>query len=522
MADDNIDFKSTLAELLREVGYTVHEASVAAEALQQLEDHPCDLAILDISLSTDDPLELARRALSLNPDLRVLLLSGFEVETTVSREAEELGFRLESKPLGPRALAEVLRAFERGETVVHQDSSGSSIPSKTQTASPSTTDLRDLVEKTRRDAGADYAVLFENDPQRPSRVLWPYCAGIELADSEDLHATLLYSPVGEVLRDRRIVRIVDTRQVPRRVTYLMRAVAFSSCLGMPIEIPSRPQPYAFFLFSRRPHTFLESGLNDVTAACRQIGQRLFRQHEFDRFVGLQEELLQSRLRAGALHDIRNTLGSMAFKLNSLEHLVGKPAKEPKATLEAAHTDVLSIQTFAEQMEKTTSLLRELTEDTLLMPVDVNALVHRLVERQRLLASHLSVGLSFEPDQRVPASVLRSAQLQQVADNVILNALQWCQGRRAKQTEISTHYDPEDATLPIKIRISDTGPGIHRRLQADTIFELGFSRRQGGSGLGLFVSRALMDAMGGTVVVENSIMDVGTNFLISIPHNSGRL
>ncbi len=517
VADDNADFKASLAELLREVGYVVYEAISSAEALQQLEVYPCDLAILDLSLSTDNPLELARQARSICPSLRVLLLTGFEIEASVSRQAEDLGFRIESKPLGPRALAEVLSEFENSEASIRHDPPIDPLVPKVRSTSVSTSDLREFVERVRLDAGADYAIIFEKDSQRPSRVLWSYCDGVKLDNSEDFHTTLLYSPVGEVLRDRRTVVIIDSQQVPRRVSYLVRAVPFTSCLGMPVEIPSRDQPYAFFLFYKKEHFFPDAQLNKFSAFCRELGQIVFRQHEFERFVGLQEELLQSRLRSGALHDIRNTLGSMAFKLNSLENILVKSTKTPAETLEAALSHVLSIQTFADQMEKTTSLLRDLTEDTHLALVDINVLVHRLVERQHLLASHLAVKLSFEPDLRVPASILRSAQLQQVVDNIMLNALQWCQGRQTKQVAVSSYYDLTDAALPIKIRVVDTGPGIHRRLQSSSIFELGFSQREGGSGLGLFVSKALIEAMGGNIIVEYSVMDVGTTFLISLPH-----
>lgn len=515
IADDNVDFKRSLVELLQEVGYMVSSADTAENALEVLEIQPCDLAILDLSLSVGDPLDLAKQAKSICPDVQILLLSGFEIEVSVHDEAEKLGFRIESKPLGPRALAVIFRELENGGVQSH--SSPYVSPSlQRKTSNPASGELNkclcDIVVK----AKADYAILFERDMQRPHRVLWPHCYGIEVNDSEDLHATLLYSPVGEVLRDRRSTIVRDSRQVPRRVRYLARAVLFNSCIGIPLDIPVQEQPYALFLFSRSSNAFSEAGLSSLKVASQELGMLLFRQHEFTRFVGLQGELLQSRLRAGALHDIRNTLGSMSFKLNTLENLLEKTGQEPAKIIEAALSHTLAVQTFAEQMERTTSLLRDLAEDAYFAAVDVNAMVHRLIERQQLLASHLAVRLTLNPGQGLPFPHIRPAQLQQVLDNIILNGLQWCQGRKEREVEVSTEYQLGSNPSVINIRISDTGPGIHKRLQASRIFDLGFSRREGGSGIGLFVSRALMESMGGAVVVEHSIMDVGTTFLIIVP------
>ncbi len=112
--------------------------------------------------------------------------------------------------------------------------------------------------------------------------------------------------------------------------------------------------------------------------------------------------------------------------------------------------------------------------------------------------------------------MNRTKLHQVIDNLVLNALQWSAGRLRKNVLVTTHLDTGKPEPAIQIRVVDTGPGIHRRLQEKKIFDLGYSTRPGGSGLGLFVARELLDTLGGTVSVEESVMEVGSTFRVDLP------
>jgi signal transduction histidine kinase len=69
----------------------------------------------------------------------------------------------------------------------------------------------------------------------------------------------------------------------------------------------------------------------------------------------------------------------------------------------------------------------------------------------------------------------------------------------------------------RLKVEDNGPGIHAVLW-DKIFEAGYTTRQDGSGIGLYISQNLMEEIGGHIYVEKSHILSGTTFIIEIPYH----
>ncbi len=108
----------------------------------------------------------------------------------------------------------------------------------------------------------------------------------------------------------------------------------------------------------------------------------------------------------------------------------------------------------------------------------------------------------------------AVRLEQAFVNVILNAIQQTfLAKGGGDVEIQTQF--HDSATPIQIRVRDTGPGIHLQHQ-ERIFDLGFSTRPGGTGIGLFVTKNMLESLGGQIRIEESIVLVGTSFLIELP------
>lgn len=103
------------------------------------------------------------------------------------------------------------------------------------------------------------------------------------------------------------------------------------------------------------------------------------------------------------------------------------------------------------------------------------------------------------------------RLRQVVTNLLTNAVQ----ASANGTPIDVH-GIRTAT-GYEITIADRGPGILQE-DHDRIFEPFFTRRRGGSGLGLAVSLGIVRNHGGTIEVEDRDGG-GTVFRVRLPHAS---
>ena len=109
--EDNASMRRVVLNQLRELGYQPVEAASAAEALAILEQQSIDLLFTDVVMPGPmDGVALARKALHYNPDIRILLTSGFPG----TRLGELLGPhrntpRLLSKPYRRNELSRMLR-----------------------------------------------------------------------------------------------------------------------------------------------------------------------------------------------------------------------------------------------------------------------------------------------------------------------------------------------------------------------------------------------------------------------------
>lgn len=115
---------------------------------------------------------------------------------------------------------------------------------------------------------------------------------------------------------------------------------------------------------------------------------------------------------------------------------------------------------------------------------------------------------------LPETVLADElRLKQILNNLLSNAFKFTESGR-----VAIEVDGDERWL--RLHVVDTGPGIPPHLH-ETVFERfrqGDSRvsyQHGGTGLGLALSRALAELMGGTLTLQSSV-GVGSRFTLALP------
>lgn len=146
---------------------------------------------------------------------------------------------------------------------------------------------------------------------------------------------------------------------------------------------------------------------------------------------------------------------------------------------------------------------------------VRDLVRTTADLFTIAAGQKGLDLQLHVDPGVP-QILRcdAVRLQQILNNLLSNALKF-----TEHGSVRLEVDAAKAGA-VRFHVIDTGPGVPEELQ-DTIFEkfsqgrADTSTRHGGTGLGLTLSRALAELMGGQLVVASEAAG-GARFTLELP------
>lgn len=225
----------------------------------------------------------------------------------------------------------------------------------------------------------------------------------------------------------------------------------------------------------------------------------------ERVEGLLES--QRRLLADTSHELRNPLTVLRMDLDML-------GRELPAETRA--------EIAQEALAEATRMTR-LVEDLLLMaetesvgvsraPLRLDLLATEMVDRMAPLAAEKGLALALG---RCDETMVEgdSDRLRQVLTNLLVNAIRYTPSGRI---EVRLFRDPQRARLEVE----DTGVGIsaeHLPPLFDRFYrvEPDRNRAAGGTGLGLPVSKALVEAHGGTISVQSRV-GVGSVFTVLLP------
>ncbi|OYP31714.1 response regulator transcription factor [Rhodopirellula sp. MGV] len=112
LVDDTVILRDRLAMALRQRGFLVQTAGTYDEAVEVFHHSPTDLAVLDLRMPGKSGLDLLRKLLQMNPNTRIIMLSGFG-SIPASIDAVRAGaVNFLSKPADAD---DILAAFARGD-----------------------------------------------------------------------------------------------------------------------------------------------------------------------------------------------------------------------------------------------------------------------------------------------------------------------------------------------------------------------------------------------------------------------
>lgn len=216
------------------------------------------------------------------------------------------------------------------------------------------------------------------------------------------------------------------------------------------------------------------------------------------------------------HDLRNPLGMVIGFSEVLQRTLAERV-EPQ--------DLLLLERIEAQGRRMLSLVEDLVDAAVLergamslsvAEVDLVTLLLRVAETHQGPADRKGIRLEVDLQDAPMTACLDGARIEQVLDNLVANAIKFTPRDRSAAVTLRGHQRGEQ----VVIEVADQGVGIEEA-DLERLFEPFARARRAGtdgepsSGLGLAITRSLVQAHDGTVTVSSE-PGRGTTFTVSLP------
>jgi PAS domain S-box-containing protein len=215
--------------------------------------------------------------------------------------------------------------------------------------------------------------------------------------------------------------------------------------------------------------------------------------------------------ASMSHEIRQPISAILMNAMTCIRWINS-GKPDLSEVEAALTDVVEAGRRADAViARNRELFRhQRIEKT---SVDINKVINEvtLLLKTRLLSSHVTLVTSLASD--LPPVIGDPVELQQVLLNLVANSVDAMDGIPfgSRRIDISSQVRP-DRTVQVSVR--DTGVGL-AGVDLARMFALSYTTKPSGSGVGLAISRSIIDAHGGELWAQPN-PETGAVFSFTVP------
>jgi signal transduction histidine kinase len=233
-----------------------------------------------------------------------------------------------------------------------------------------------------------------------------------------------------------------------------------------------------------------------------------RQAEAD-LAHLSRVTTMGELTASLAHEIRQPISAAVTNANTCMRWLTRDQPNLPEACEAASRLVKDVTRAADIIGRISSLFKK---DALQRElVDVNELIREMILLLRSEAIRYSIPIRTELARDLPSVMADRVQLQQVFMNLMLNGIDAMKEMTGGR-ELSIKSEAGDGQLLISV--SDTGAGLLPE-QADQIFTAFFTTKDHGTGMGLPISRSIIESHGGRLWADPASAR-GATFQFTLP------
>jgi signal transduction histidine kinase/CheY-like chemotaxis protein len=467
----------------------VTRVQARAEFAAALEDSGIDLILADYKLPSFDGLSALALAHDARPNLPFIFVSGTLGEE-VAIEAVKIGatdYVVKSRL--SRLVPSVRRALR---------------------------EARERAERKKAEEALRRSEMYLAEAQRLSRTGsfgWNPESG-EIYWSDETYRIFEYAlttkPTIQLVIDRthpddrsRLRQIIDRASIERseftaehRLLVADGSVKYVRAVAHP-STGEDPESFAFV-----------GAVTDVTERKRgEEGREKLRQLEAD-LAHMNRVSMMGELAASLAHEIKQPIAGAVMNALACIRWLRRDAPDLTEASKAASAMVAAATRAGGIIDRVSSLYRRGTPER--ESVDLNEIVREMTALLDGTAKRNAISIHTELDPGLPATTADRVQLQQVLMNLMLNGIEAMQETGGELTVASKRT--EDCQLLISV--SDTGIGLSIN-EVERIFEAFFTTKPQGTGMGLSISRRIIESHGGHLLASPNT-GRGATFQFTLP------
>ena len=216
------------------------------------------------------------------------------------------------------------------------------------------------------------------------------------------------------------------------------------------------------------------------------------------------------LTASVAHEIRQPIAAAVTNANTCLRWLGRDQPDLAEAREAAARIIKDVTRASDIISRIRLLFKKAPPER--ESLDLNEVIQEMITLLRSEATHYSISIRGELADDLPNIMADRVQLQQVLMNVLLNGIEaMMDSRPPGKLTVKSQQDEDGQIL---ISISDTGAGLSPG-QAEQIFNAFFTTKPHGTGMGLAISRSIIESHGGRLwAADNSPR--GATFCFTLP------
>jgi len=481
VVDDDVAIVEVLEMRLTAMGYDVTATADPQAAVTAVDETRFDLALIDLRMEPTDGIALMEAVHTRQPRLPVLIMTAHGTIETAVDAVQRGAFDYLTKPflrdelrakIG-RALASRRWARDRERLLtVGQTLASSGVMARVLDAV-----AQGAVETTE----ADRCVVFQ---QEHGKLVPMASAGTPAPSWPALEAAAVAAM---------------TKGIPMTVPG-----ETGSIVAAPLVVQKGPAG-ALVIETARGVEPTEDDLELLALFSSQAASAVRTTHELERLRSGALAAL-GRMATEVAHELKNPLAGLRLYARHLEQRLGKSGDDDGAGL--AQKITATVDHLAAVVQEITAFGRP--PELHRVPTALHALLDECVGFAQAKCETPGIEVFRAYDAACPEALLDARELRKAFLNLVINGLESL--RSGGRLNVSTSYAAE--TRAVTIVVEDTGHGMSEETLA-RIFDLFFTTKPQGTGLGMALARSVIDLHGGELTVH-SALGKGTRVTIRLP------